>query len=264
MQRISTATRVPDKFGAGKDGFTDGDVIGGVPATDLEAALFDSIQEEIAGVCEGAGLVLDVAVRTQLAQALQRAGHAVAAGGGTANALTAAFIPAVTALPTGVGRSLSMILYVRAAAANTTTTPTFAADGTAAKTIVKGNNLPLVAGDIAGAGHWLRLQFDPTLDKWVLLNPAVPFGGFGNSLSSNGYQRLPGGLIIQWGSVVANTPAVAGSFPITFPGGLFSMASTSDNSGGATSSSFPTKSSSGFTAYCSAGALSTTYIAIGY
>lgn len=93
--------------------------------------------------------------------------HAVA--GGTADALTATFSPAITALPAAPG---TLSVLVRAASANATTTPTFAADGTAAKTIVKGSNSALVAGDIAGAGHWLALEYDATLDKWVLQNPA--------------------------------------------------------------------------------------------
>lgn len=72
MKRISTTTRVVDKFGAGKDGYTDGNVVGGVPATDLEAALFDNLQEEIANVVEGSGLVLNAGVFTQLRQAVKR------------------------------------------------------------------------------------------------------------------------------------------------------------------------------------------------
>jgi hypothetical protein len=63
MKRISTATRVLNKFGAGKDGYTDGDVIGGVPATDLEAALFDHLQEELA--------YIDPNDRTQVWKAIQ-------------------------------------------------------------------------------------------------------------------------------------------------------------------------------------------------
>ena len=39
--------------------------------------------------------------------------------------------------------------------------------------IVKGNNRPLARGDVAGAGHWLELQYDEKLDKWVLENPAT-------------------------------------------------------------------------------------------
>jgi hypothetical protein len=56
---------------------------------------------------------------------------------------------------------------VRAAAANATATPTFTPNaGTiAAKTIVKGSNVALAVGDIAGAAHWLGLQYDATLDR---------------------------------------------------------------------------------------------------
>ncbi len=100
---------------------------------------------------------------------LQQAAFMSAVAGGAVNALTAAFTPAIAALPAAPG---TLSVFVRAAGANTTTTPTFAADGTAAKTIVKGANQALVAGDIAGAGHWLELQYDATLDKWVLQNPA--------------------------------------------------------------------------------------------
>lgn len=90
----------------------------------------------------------------------------VAAAGGTADAITATYTPAVTALTNG------MTLLVRAALANTTTTPTFSPNGLAAATIVRHNNQALAVGDIAGAGHWLELQYDTTLAKWVLQNPA--------------------------------------------------------------------------------------------
>lgn len=55
MQRITTSSRVIDKFGVGKDGFG----IGPPQATQLEAPWFDSVQEEIARVIEGQGIVLD-------------------------------------------------------------------------------------------------------------------------------------------------------------------------------------------------------------
>ena len=92
---------------------------------------------------------------------------ASANAGGTSEALTASYTPSITALVNG------MVVFVRAASANTTTVPTFAANGTAAKAIVKGANAALAAGDIAGAGHWLELQYDLALDKWVLQNPAA-------------------------------------------------------------------------------------------
>lgn len=103
---------------------------------------------------------------------IQGQSYTGAVAAGTADALTAAFVPAVGAYPAAPG---TLKFLVRAGSANTTTTPTFTPNsGTlAAKTIVKGNNLPLVAGDIAGAGHWLELVYDATLDKFVLGNPAT-------------------------------------------------------------------------------------------
>ncbi|MEY2840442.1 MAG: hypothetical protein RJB60_2741, partial [Pseudomonadota bacterium] len=141
-------------------------------------------------------------------------------------------------------------------------TPTFTPNnGTiAAKAIVKGNGLALAAGDIAGAGHWLELQYDLTLDRWVLQNPATgvlgfastaeaqglsignkaltpatlfsAFQGSNQSRAASGYQKLPGGLILQWGTASFNGPGSAAgnlsstlaAFPIAFPTGCLSVA----------------------------------------
>ena len=99
---------------------------------------------------------------------LQTMLSATVAATGTADALIGLYSPVVAGLVNG------MVLYLRAISANATTTPTFQANATAATIMVKGDNLPLVAGDIAGAGHWLQLQYDATLVKWVLNNPANP------------------------------------------------------------------------------------------
>lgn len=103
------------------------------------------------------------------AAAIQSEIFSAAVAGGTANAITANFAPAITALPAAPG---TLHVLVRAASANTSSAVTFAANATAAKTIVKLGNTPLAASDISGAGHWLNLVFDATLDKWVLLNAA--------------------------------------------------------------------------------------------
>ncbi len=85
---------------------------------------------------------------------------------GTADAVTAVFTrPVVKPLH-------GMRVQVRATGENTITAPTFKADETSALPIVKGNNQPLRPGDIAGEGHWLELQCDDDLKKWVLQNPA--------------------------------------------------------------------------------------------
>lgn len=150
---------------------------------------------------------------------LQRDAYASAVAAGSANALTAAFSPAIALLPAAPG---TLHVMVRAGAANTSATPTFAADGTAAKTIVKGNNAPLVAGDISGAGHWLELAYDATLDRWILLNPAVPFGGFDAVLAPTGWKKSPSGDIEQWGVTTTSASAdVAVTFPTPFLTNVF-------------------------------------------
>lgn len=45
-------------------------------------------------------------------------------------------------------------------------------------------------------------------------------GSFGSSLAASGYQKLPSGFIIQWGSIPSAASATTNAlFPITFPGG---------------------------------------------
>jgi hypothetical protein len=91
-------------------------------------------------------------------------------GGGTADAITANYSPAVTALVDGIE------LKVRATAANTSTTPTFAPNGLTARTIVKQGAAALAANDIAGDGHELILRYNLANTRWELLNPSNPIG----------------------------------------------------------------------------------------
>lgn len=70
MKRIDTSTRAIDLFGAGKDGYKDGNKGAGIPATDLNASVLNAMQEEIANVIEGAGAALNPADNTQLLQAI--------------------------------------------------------------------------------------------------------------------------------------------------------------------------------------------------
>lgn len=86
-------------------------------------------------------------------------------GGGTADAITATYSPAITALVDG------QLCCVRATAANATTTPTFAPNGLTARTIVKTGGAAMVAGDIVGDGHELLLRYDLSNTRWELLNP---------------------------------------------------------------------------------------------
>lgn len=125
-----------------------------------------------------------------------------AAAGGTADALTATFSPVPSSLATISG----IPFWVRAASANATTTPTFAPNGLAAETYVKGNNLPLVAGDIPGAGAWLLQIRDATLGKWVLLNPAYGVSqGPSGSLILLGVRSASNSSEIDFTSLMSST-----------------------------------------------------------
>ena len=100
--------------------------------------------------------------RERLGAAEKYCAHA----GGTGDAITASFEPEIAQAVH------NMTVFVRAKQANTSAVPTFKAGNTSAIDMVKGNNRPLLAGDIAGEGHWLELRYDDLIRKWVLQNPA--------------------------------------------------------------------------------------------
>lgn len=74
MQRIDTATKFANLFGAGKHGFRDGNKAAGIAPTAFNAAWVNSVQEEIAAVVEAAGSGLDAANNGQLLAALKSGG----------------------------------------------------------------------------------------------------------------------------------------------------------------------------------------------
>lgn len=73
MHRIDTPTAQIDKFGPGKNGFTNGDPATGRRATDLNSDMWDAVQEEMANAIEGNGIALDKSKHNQLYLAIQKA-----------------------------------------------------------------------------------------------------------------------------------------------------------------------------------------------
>lgn len=134
--------------------------------------------------------------------AVQQGTYLACIGGGSGDAMTGYFSPALDVLQNG------QLVHVRACGANTVATPTFKADETAMLPIVKGYNQPLATGDIAGDGHWLDLLYDSYLKKWVLQNPAkgiaidsVPAG----SVHYFAMPTAPEGYLVANGALVSRT-----------------------------------------------------------
>ncbi|MCX7084297.1 MAG: hypothetical protein NTY69_02020 [Methylococcales bacterium] len=154
---------------------TNGSAGSGIPATQPGAYWFHKIGEELRAIITNSGITPSDSDLSQIAKSIQNTGLNTAISSGTANAIIASFSPVITLLKNG------MTLIIRAGLANTAASVTFTPNSAVipAKTIVKGNNLPLDVGDISGASHWVTLQYDQTLDKWVLENPANGVLGLG-------------------------------------------------------------------------------------
>jgi microcystin-dependent protein len=86
--------------------------------------------------------------------------------GGTSDAITATYTPALTFLNDG------QICFLRATAANATTTPTFAPNGLTPEVITKLGGTPLGIADIAGALAEIVLRYNAANTRWELLNPS--------------------------------------------------------------------------------------------
>jgi hypothetical protein len=84
------------------------------------------------------------------------------------------------------------------------------------------------------------------------------------SLGASGYQKLPGGLIIQWAQTVAlSTSPATTTFPITFPSACVSVVLT-DYGASVEPTGIVSKSTTGFSAQTASGSSSSYYIAMGY
>jgi hypothetical protein len=121
------------------------------------------------------------------------------AGGGTADAITATYSPAVPSLTDG------LLCAVRATASNATTTPTFAPNGLTAHTVTKFGGSALLVGDIPAnlAEFWLRYNLANT--RWELINPAA------SKLASS---QIPYGAVMLNGTIVQSQGGGAQTFAI--------------------------------------------------
>ncbi|WP_445468561.1 gp53-like domain-containing protein, partial [Klebsiella pneumoniae] len=83
---------------------------------------------------------------------------------------------------------------------------------------------------------YLQLLSAAQRDVGTGANQIPDMNAFSGSIVSKGYQKLPGGLIIQWGINNASVGGTSGngedvSYAIPFPNGCLSLTATFDNGG---------------------------------
>lgn len=153
------------------------------------------------------------------------------AAAGTADVITAAYNPVITALSDG------QICFFRASAANATTAPTFSPNGLTARTITKSGGSAIAVGDIPAANAEVILRYNLANTRWELMNPAsgIPLGtGVAAFLATPSSANLRTALTDETGTgsaVFANTPTLV--TPV-----LGAATATSINFGGSTLSAF--------------------------
>jgi phage-related tail fiber protein len=126
---------------------------------------------------------------------------------------------------------------------------------------IVGGNISTSSLSMGGGDSLLLMKASPggAAARWQIVGGSVALrasqGDFGSSLGSNGYQKLPSGLIIQWGVVTlaaVSTPQVF-TFPIAFPAACYVVfGSNADNVLSRTAAYGPT--ATGFSAISDSGA----------
>lgn len=128
-----------------------------------------------------------------------------------------------------------------------------------AVSLTQGDNVSLRSN---GASGWLAYEGSARLGA---------SGAFGSSLAANGYQRLPSGLIIQWGkSGAINVGSITTvTFPITFPTvcAAFTTSNTQGSAGATSANNYANawiNSTSSASIVTNSGTTSVAWVAVGY
>lgn len=264
MKRIDTPNRALDLFGAGKDGFRNGNLALSQLPTEFNADWPNGIQEELLAIVEAAGIAPNGGVLNQVLLALRAAGvfETAAQFDSTTKAATTAFLKRhglqasgiTTVNATGaltVAHAGGTVL-IDSAGATTQTLP--AANALAAGSQIELFNINSGVATVQragadtvrvgsttvnslslGAGDTLKLQCNG-VNGWVAVGGSAQLASsnvFRSSSGASGYLALPGGLILQWMTV-----SVAGAYanyalPIAFPSGSapFIAAAVANQSG---------------------------------
>lgn len=131
---------------------------------------------------------------------------------GSSNAYAIALSPALTAHVAG--------MPIRFKANHTNTgAATLAVNAMSAVAIKRPDGTALQANDIL-SGAMITTIYDGTNYQLINNSQYVNLSQFARNIAVNGYQKLPGGLIIQWGkydAAISGEATITITLPITFP-----------------------------------------------
>ncbi|MFN9280889.1 MAG: gp53-like domain-containing protein [Betaproteobacteria bacterium] len=225
MDVIQSSNRQIDKFGSGLHGFQAG-VPGVSLATALQPGWCDGVQQELINTLRDGGLVPSAATLTQVRDAIRRmyGGNVRSIAAGTTN-LTADDAGDVYVDASGGAVTINL---PATDAANARPLPLrfFRTDTSAnAVTINRAGSNTIFNGASGGTSISLRVSEELHLrgngaagasGVWRMVN-----GAFARSLAANGWQRLPSGLFMQWGTGTLSGGVATVTFPIAFPSTAF-------------------------------------------
>jgi len=220
--------------------------------TQITAAWLNDVQGELLNPLTVAGVAPAASTPTQVLQALKRifGGNRLAVTANTTLTADNAGLVVVNAASGNVvltlplnssanGTPLEFVFMRTDTSANTVTVVDAGSDadapgGATSLSVIAGTPLWL-RGD--GASVWdivlasstsTYLKTANNLSDLASLATALTNLGFSNSLGSSGYQKLPGGLILQWGktSNFSSETSQSVTFPIAFPNACLNAGTT--------------------------------------